>query len=95
MKLHHAAAFALAAWFLMMPPPRPVGDHFETNFSAPLSKWTRVRRFDLQSQCETTREAYRQKPTGNLVIMLGEAKAQATSKASQCVASDDPRLKGD
>lgn len=94
MKLHHAAEFALAAWFLMMPPPRPVADHFKTNFSAPLSKWTRVRRFDLQSQCETSREAYQQKPTGNLVIMLGATEAQATTKASQCVAGDDPRLKG-
>jgi hypothetical protein len=89
----HLAAFALVGWFLMMPPPRTVGDHFETNFSAPLSKWTRLRRFDLQSQCESAREAYRQKPTGNLVIMLGAAEAQATTKASQCVASDDPRLK--
>jgi hypothetical protein len=95
MKLHHAAAFALAAWFLMMPPPKPVGDHFVTNFSAPLSKWTMVRRFDLQSQCETVREAYQKKPTGNLVIMLGAAEAQVTTKASQCVAGDDPRLKGD
>ena len=94
MKLHHAAALALAAWFLMMPPPKPVGDHFVTNFSAPLFKWTRVRRFEDQSQCETTREAYQQKPTGNLVIMLGAAEAQATTEASQCVAADDPRLKG-
>jgi hypothetical protein len=93
MRLRHAAALALAAWFLMMPPPKPVGDHFVSNFSAPLSKWTRVRRFDLQSQCETTRAAYQQKPTGNLVIMLGAAEAQATTKASQCVAGDDPRLK--
>jgi hypothetical protein len=89
----HLAVIALVGWFLMMPPPRTVGDHFETNFSAPLSKWTRLRRFDLQSQCESAREAYRQKPTGNLVIMLGAAEAQATTKASQCVASDDPRLK--
>jgi hypothetical protein len=89
----HLAAIALVGWFLMMPPPRTVGDHFETNFSAPLSKWTRLRRFDLQSQCESAREAYRQKPTGNLVIMLGAVEAQATTKASRCVASDDPRLK--
>jgi len=93
MKLRHVAALALVAWFLMMPPPRTVGDHFETNFYAPLSKWTKLRRFDLQSQCETTREAYQKKPTGNLVIMLGAAEAQATTKASRCVASDDPRLK--
>jgi hypothetical protein len=93
MKPRHVAALALVAWFLMMPPPRTVGDHFETNFYAPLSKWTKLRRFDLQSQCETTREAYQKKPTGNLVIMLGAAEAQATTKASRCVASDDPRLK--
>jgi hypothetical protein len=95
MKPHHAAALALAAWFLMMPPPKPVGDHFVTNFTAPLSKWTRVRRFEEQSQCETVRASYQKKPTGNLVIMLGAQQAQATTKASQCVASDDPRLKGD
>jgi hypothetical protein len=93
MKPRHVTALALVAWFLMMPPPRTVGDHFETNFYAPLSKWTKLRRFDLQSQCETAREAYQQKPTGNLVIMLGAAEAQATTKASKCVASDDPRLK--
>ncbi|MGA6972363.1 MAG: hypothetical protein WBY93_12080 [Candidatus Binatus sp.] len=93
MKPRHAAALAFVAWYLMMPPPRPVGDHFETNFSAPLSKWTKVRRFDLQSRCETVREAYQQKPTDNLVIMLGTAEAQATTKASLCIAGDDPRLK--
>lgn len=93
MKFRHLAALALVGWYLMMPPPRTVGDHFETNFYAPLSKWTKLRRFDLQSQCETTREAYQKKPTGNLVIMLGAAEAQATTKASRCVASDDPRLK--
>ena len=94
MNLRHAAAFALVGWALMMPPPRPVGDHFKTNFSAPLSKWATVRTFDLKSQCESAREAYLQKPTGNLVIMLGAAEAQATTKASRCVADDDPRLKG-
>jgi hypothetical protein len=96
MKLRHAAALALIGWALMMPPPRPVGDHFETNFSAPLSKWSTVRTFDLQSQCEAAREAYQQKPTGNLVILLGAAEAQATTttKASRCVADNDPRLKG-
>jgi hypothetical protein len=93
MKLRHAAALALVGWALMMPPPRPVGDHFKTNFSAPLSKWATVRTFDSQSQCETARAVYQQKPTGNLVIMLGAAEAQATTKASQCVADDDPRLK--
>jgi hypothetical protein len=95
MKFRHLAALALVGWYLMMPPPRTVGDHFETNFSAPLSKWTKIRRFDLQSQCETTREAYQQKPTGNLVDMLGAAQAQATTQAAKCVATDDPRLKMD
>jgi hypothetical protein len=93
MKPRHAAALALVGWYLMVPPPRTVGDHFETNFYAPLSKWTRLRMFDFQSQCEATRKAYQQKPTGNLVIMLGAAEAQATTKASQCVATEDPRLK--
>jgi hypothetical protein len=94
MNLRHAAALALAGWYLMLPPPRTVGDHFKTNFYAPLSKWTRLRTFDLQSQCEAAREAYQQKPTGNLVIMLGAAEAQATTKAARCVATDDPLLKG-
>ncbi|HEY6419222.1 MAG TPA: hypothetical protein VIX59_09480 [Candidatus Binataceae bacterium] len=93
MKLRHLAALALVGWYLMMPPPRTVGDHFETNFSAPLSKWTKIRSFDLQSQCESVRESYQQKPTGNLINLLGATQAQATTKASQCVATDDPRLK--
>ena len=94
MKHRHAPALAVVAWYLMMPPPKPLEDHFKTNFKAPLTKWTEVRRFDLQAQCETVREAYQRKPTGNLIIMLGAAEAQATTKASRCVASDDPRLKG-
>ena len=93
MSARHVAALALVVWYLMVPPPRTVGDHFETNFYAPLPKWTRLQMFDLKSQCESEREAYQQKPTGDLVIMLGVAGARATTKASQCVAADDSRLK--
>jgi hypothetical protein len=93
MKLRHAAALALVGWTLMMPPPRPVGDHFETNFLAPLSKWTKLRTFDAQSQCQAAREDYQRKPTGNLVIMLGATEAKATTKAAQCVEAGDPRLR--
>ena len=44
----HAAALALAGWFLIIPPPRLVRtmEGFQTHFDAPQSKWVRMQRFN-------------------------------------------------
>jgi hypothetical protein len=89
---HLIALAAMVAWYLMIPPFHMSGDDVSAELHAPLSKWSRVRRFERASDCEATRSAEQRKPTGNLVIMLGPKQAQAVTKAGVCVSADDPRL---
>lgn len=87
MNLRLAAALALVAWYLMMP-PMVRGHHFDT--SVPLSKWNVAKAFDKEEDCNK---------------FLSDAVTVSRSKqvaigvegysASRCIASDDPRLKGD
>ncbi len=95
MKCHHLAALVLAAAYLLMPPPEVAGDHFQINFSAPLSKWVELRRFNSASECETARQVYRQRPAGGLPAMLdSRQQAAAAMRAARCISTDDYRLKG-
>ena len=91
-RCHPIALAALVAWYLMIPPFHMSGDDVSADLHAPLSKWSQVRRFQRDSDCEAARSAEQRKPTGNLVIMLGPKQAQAVANAAVCVASDDPRL---
>jgi hypothetical protein len=93
--LHHRlAAVVLLATYLIMPPPKFVGDHFQTNFAAPLSKWDEIRLFNSDAECETALEAYRKKPPGGLPAMLGSrADALSAMRAARCISTSDPRLK--
>lgn len=96
MLLHRRPLIALAAlisWYLMIPPFEMSGDNIRANLDAPLSKWSQSRMFDRASDCEAARSAEQRKPTGNLVIMLGEKQAQEVTKAAVCISSDDPRFK--
>jgi hypothetical protein len=68
---HYLVAMVLLATYLMMPPPRVVGDHFQTTFAAPLSEWVQLRLFDSDAECEAALGSYRQKPPGGLPAMLG------------------------
>jgi hypothetical protein len=79
MKPRHAAALALVGWYLMLPPAVP-NDPDKVDSSAPLSQWEVMTTFDSQSQCAA--EQTRMIGVGN---KLG--------RFSQCIASDDPRLK--
>ena len=61
MKLHHAAALALVGWYLMMPLP-PIAHNTrsinpDSLFAAPLSRWSIIRTFPTQKECETYRDA--------------------------------------
>jgi len=48
MKMHHAAALALAVWYLILPPPAPSGKRLT---DAPLSEWKIIDEFYSQSTC--------------------------------------------
>lgn len=91
MKSPYVAGLVLAAVYLLMPPPDVAGDHFRINFSAPLSGWVELRRFN--SECNTALEAYRRKPAGGLPAML-ESKLEAMDamRAAKCISTNDRRL---
>jgi hypothetical protein len=68
---YHLAATVLIATYLMIPPPRVVGDHFEIKFSAPLSEWDQLRLFNSDAECEAALDSYRHEPPGGLPAVLG------------------------
>ena len=94
MARHYFAAMVLFATYLMIPPPRVVGDQFQLNFSAPLAKWDQLRLFNSDAECEAALDRYRQKPPGGLTDMLGSrTEAVSAMRAAKCISTRDPRLK--
>jgi hypothetical protein len=100
MNLRHAAALALVGWYLMMP---PVNSDNTVDLDAPLSKWIVGASFDAANQCETVRamtttpvqwkaDIRAAKKAGRLPLTRAEYDKRV--EAAQCVATDDPRLKG-
>ncbi len=96
MKLRgHVVLLLLAAAYLLMPPPEAVRNRFQIDFSAPLSRWVELRRFNSVTGCERARETYRRKPAGGLPAMLeSRPQAEAAMCAAKCISIHDPRLHG-
>jgi hypothetical protein len=91
MKLRHAAALALVAWYLMVPPlAEPDGLSIDT--TAPLTAWVNMKpSFASKPDCETTKAkmiALHPHPSDP-----SEQLRHDGAKAALCVPSDDPRLK--
>ncbi len=92
MKLRHAAALALAGWYLMMPTP-PSKDSgywgklralaFGSPQYAPMSQWQQLGTFDTAKECEAGKTTAR--AIANSIIKGDDP---------VCIATDDPRLKG-
>ena len=90
MNLRHAAALALVAWYLMVPPSSDLASYL-------VYQWFQVGSFDSKNTCERGRR---------MMIDLFRADLQRDSSDtaavhgfdalyySQCLASDDPRLEG-
>ena len=87
MKLRHAAAVALAGWFLITPPPQSNG-HYDT--SAPLSKWKIEGGAGTREQCKETQALLSAR-----AIKEGRPSDIVEIKHAQCVSMDDPRLEGE
>src|SRR5271170_1729499 len=83
MKPCHAVAIVLVGWYLLGPPALPLlrSDPIVWDTGARLSDWLQVGNYDSANGCETDR-----------LELIGTAKIPADSK---CVATDDPRLKGE
>jgi hypothetical protein len=101
MKPRHAAALALVGWYLMS----PLVDHKAEKllYEAPLTYWEHEGSFDTAAECE-------RKLRDNMRVMSNLTMSNLTMKstdrspgynlglnsalAAKCIASDDPRLKG-
>jgi hypothetical protein len=101
MKRRHTASLALVGWLLMAPPtyPGPNGS-FVTKTALPLRLWQNIGSYDQSVDCDDERRAlldlkktespstFAQEPLRVKLSIIG-------SWSAVCVASDDPRLKGD
>jgi hypothetical protein len=84
--MRYAAALALFGWYLLVPPQTRtwwIGAQ-RYDDTAPLSRWTIERSFDKAELCEAARRAPQQQ-AGDAESGMGQA---------VCVATDDPRLRG-
>ena len=91
----HVVALALVGWYLMIP---PLNDDNKPMTNLPLSSWWQHQAFDSAQECEDSKLPYITKYGGNL---KKESKVAAywngmIASVAQglCIASDDPRLKG-
>jgi hypothetical protein len=92
MKLRHAAALALVGWYLMAP-PLSLGQP-ETN--APLSEWAVTGSLDTAEECGTVKTQVVQMAISKFTADSSEHNRSLVdeAKASLCISTDDPRLKG-
>lgn len=80
MKLRHAAALALAGWYLMIPP--------KNHTDAPISERSEFAAYDTAKECEDAKRRLTEDvAAGRLHV------SPAQIAWSDCLASDDPRLK--
>ena len=97
MSPRHAAALALVGWYLMIPPVIEKAGGYEADFDAPLARWAVNTPFDSASECGAV--------NGGLVLQQKRQMDKARSHSldwaiaqsmvtSQCISTDDPRLKG-
>jgi hypothetical protein len=89
MKLRHAAALALVAWYLMVPPSIGSDDitwSFDTD--APLTLWTRTATFSSKQECEQAKKDMQPNTTNR----LGPASSDFVRALPfyRCVSSDNP-----
>lgn len=96
MNLRHAAVLAIVGWYLMIAPPQvQQGSVVGTDLLAPLSHWGNVHAFETADQCEADKPIYRSQVAATAGLPPAYKAGIAESGMSlQCVASDDPRLKG-
>jgi hypothetical protein len=93
MNLRHAAALALAGWYLMVPPTR--GHPAEILLHAPLSRWEVGEDHDTKAECENSlRESIKNMQHDANACEVGSCAVTVVEYAhGRCMASDDPRLK--
>ncbi len=90
MKLRHAGALAFVGWYLMIPPAAlPPG----VAYKQPLRKWQILRVFDTADSCEDFLSTFFEDSQLKQSLNTLEP-AYRDYMFAECVATDDPRLKG-
>ena len=95
MKHRHAAALALVGWYLMVPPP-VLHSSLPVDLGAPLSEWRLFSLHDSAAECERALVAFYKVSKTELATNPADERDRTQFyqlENSQCVASDDPRLK--
>ena len=87
MNVRHAAMFALVGWYLMIP-PRTAHDQQTSDDRAPLASWFVFSAHDTVHECEGAKFFNRERHKGSGDPM------KAALDSAQCIATDDPRLRG-
>ncbi len=90
MKPRHAAALALVGWYLMLPPAK-AADKSVPDLGAPLSRWHVDSAWDYALACDNELRALRERTIQEHSLLKSLI---PFAMAGQCVATDDPRLKG-
>jgi hypothetical protein len=90
MKQRHGAAIVLVGWYLMVPPTK---DANQIDPSVRLPKWIVLRAFDTANACNDTQDQLRYRVSRLNLQIAADAAASEAAEFSQCIASDDPRLK--
>jgi hypothetical protein len=98
MKARHAAALALVGWYLMVPPqsfdmsglspnnaktevPKRVKEYSQLVAATPLSRWKTKKFFDTAQECKHQKNLDVEADSPDYFF-------------EECIATDDPRLKG-
>jgi hypothetical protein len=105
MKPRHAAALALVGWYLIVPPNSKVPHSVDS--TAPISRWRIITDFESADSCNQALTELKNKNgdpakldrTGRLrrfqrVQPADPELGRARVDHAACIASDDPRLKG-
>ena len=106
-KPHHAAALALVAWYLMIPPVSTYNGGAYVHSHSSVRRWTRIgTSFDSAADCEEAKERS-QKNVQDAEERGLESAARmdanpddqalagyAAARQMKCVSKDDPHIKG-
>jgi len=97
MKLRHAAALPLVGWYLMTP---PMDAQHNVRSDLPLGQWAITLSFDSAKECEAERSREFDHSLKDLTDPANMSTDQLIRDGwkvelqRKCVATDDPRLKG-
>jgi hypothetical protein len=96
MYLRHAAALALASWYLLIPVPSETfgTPQAQLRRDLPLGRWKILHTFESRPDCEKMRGVmiWAVRDNNNSADPTKRLGSQA-AQYSECIASDDPRLK--